>query len=580
LADAASGASMTWTIPGSLPVHATHVATTTPAAAVRCFVMTTKDAGAKPASRLVVFTDRARRPAQTKTVLAFRAVRNGTGAALACAGLSGWFFLTSACGTRVVEHVNAPVDAGASVGFDGASSPIGSSGEAGAFDATVGIDGPSGPGPDAGGPFGSDGDSGVATCPGQGTTSVSGTVYDPAGANPVPHAFVFVPTDPASLPAIAQGAASCGTCDVPLGSYVTATVTDATGSFSLKGVPTGANVPVVIQLGKWHRELAVTTTSCQDTAFAAGVARLPRNHGEGDMPQMALLTGGLDDLGCLLVRIGIDPQEFSAPHAGGRLDVYRGLSSSGLSGLGAATGAPGLSSGTPGDCTNASCPLWSSKTSLEAYDIVLLACEGDTFDPSATPDGGISFGNGGSNVTTAAKQNMHAWLGEGGKVFATHFHYTWFANGPADFKGLATWLGSSVGNATGTLDVVTTFPKGQDLFTELADAGALGSGSGLAVSGISASVGTVNGPARAWLVDPSNGDPKHLTFATPVGGTCGKVAFTDLHAGGAPTGDIPTSCTARALTAQEKAIELLFFDLSSCVSDDSKAAPGPPPSAR
>src|ERR1019366_6417322 len=98
------------------------------------------------------------------------------------------------------------------------------------------------------------------------------------------------------------------------------------------------------------------------------------------------------------------------------------------------------------------------------------------------------------------------------------------------------------------------------------DAGALGSGSGLAVSGMSASVGTVNGPARARLVDPSNGGPKQLHFPT--------------HAGGAPTGDIPTSCTARALTAQEKAIELLFFDLSSCVSDDSKAAPGPPPSAR
>jgi hypothetical protein len=26
------------------------------------------------------------------------------------------------------------------------------------------------------------------------------------------------------------------------------------------------------------------------------------------------------------------------------------------------------------------------------------------------------------------------------------------------------------------------------------------------------------------------------------------------------------------------AMELLFFDLSACVSDDSKAAPGPPPS--
>jgi hypothetical protein len=32
------------------------------------------------------------------------------------------------------------------------------------------------------------------------------------------------------------------------------------------------------------------------------------------------------------------------------------------------------------------------------------------------------------------------------------------------------------------------------------------------------------------------------------------------------------------LSPQEKTMELLFFDLSACVSDDTKAAPGPPAS--
>ena len=34
------------------------------------------------------------------------------------------------------------------------------------------------------------------------------------------------------------------------------------------------------------------------------------------MPQMALLTGGLDDLGCFLTRMGIDAAEYSAPRGG------------------------------------------------------------------------------------------------------------------------------------------------------------------------------------------------------------------------------------------------------------------------
>ena len=150
---------------------------------------------------------------------------------------------------------------------------------------------------------------------------------------------------------------------------------------------------------------------------------------------MALLTGGLDDLGCFLTRMRIDGAEYGGPHTGGRVDVYQGLSLAGTSG-------PGLSNGIAGNCTNTSCPLWSSKASLEKYDIVLLACEGDTFD--STVDGGL-LGGGSANVTPAGKQAMHDWLGEGGKVFSTHFHYTWFMNGPPDFQGVASWKGYSLG---------------------------------------------------------------------------------------------------------------------------------------
>jgi hypothetical protein len=491
------------------------------------------------------------------------------GGACAVVLLATCAVMAPGCGSTTT---NSPGDAGAKgTAFDGSSSAPGN--DAAMFDATQSpsdgaaptTDGPplvvpadaNCPGPDL--------RCHVDACSGP-ATSVSGTVYDPASKTPIPHVFVFVPSDPnGQIPTITPGANTCGSCDVPIGSYVTATMSSATGSFSLTGVPTGTHVPIVFQIGKWRREVFVSTTSCQNTVLTAADTHLPASRAQGDMPAMALLTGGVDDLGCFLSRVGIDHSEYTSPHGGGRIDVYQGLSLPG--------NAPGLSTGTAGNCTNTSCPLWSSKSSLEAYDIVLLACEGNTYD--STLDSGLGSS---SNVTAAAKQAMHDWLDEGGKVFATHLHYTWFMNGPPDFQGVAVWKGYNLGNATGNEAIVTTFPKGRDLETALADAGALTDGA-IALHGLGDSVGSVTAPTLAWITDPTTSDIKYMTFTTPVvGGACGKAAFSDLHAGGMPSGDVPGSCAAQALSTQDMAMELLFFDLSACVSDDSKAPPGPPPS--
>ena len=79
------------------------------------------------------------------------------------------------------------------------------------------------------------------------------------------------------------------------------------------------------------------------------------------------------------------------------------------------------------------------------------------------PDGGATSGNNRTNVTKIGKQAMHDWLDEGGKVFATHFHYTWFKNGPPDFQGVANWLGSSVGSAMCDCSIDTPFRRGSAL---------------------------------------------------------------------------------------------------------------------
>ena len=412
-------------------------------------------------------------------------------------------------------------------------------------------------------------------CPGGKHTTITGKVYDPAGKNPLYNIAVYVPNDPTMLPGITPGTNTCVPC-TPIEDYVALTQTAADGSFTLADVPAGKNVPLVLQVGKWRRMITVPSVAeCATTQVpdsGSGQARLPRNHKEGDMPQMALLTGGLDDLGCFMTRIGIDAAEYSAPRAGGRLDIYQGLGNA--AGGGQANG-PGLSNGKAGDCTNTSCPLWASKKSFESYDIVLLACEGDTYDADARVDGGINFGGTATNVTTVGKQAMHDWLNEGGKVFATHFHYTWFANGPTDFRGVATWLGPSVGSQSIQGSIDTSFAKGQAFHDWLKDVGALGTNGLLSMTGVAASVWTVNTQTTLrWIYDSASNLTKYLSFATPIGGTggdnpyyCGKAVFTDLHAGGTPIGNIPGACAGPPLTDQLKALEFLFFDLAACVND-------------
>lgn len=403
------------------------------------------------------------------------------------------------------------------------------------------------------------------------TTSLSGTVYDPAGKNPLYNVVVFVPNDPAgTLPAITPGTHTCNTCDVSIGNYVAATTTDSKGHFTLTGVPATTHVPLVVQTGKWRREVFLPTVQkCTDNAVPAADSRLPRKRSEGDLPQMALLTGGCDDLGCFMKSLGLDDSEFTAPHGGGRLDVYEGVN-----------GAT-LSTGAGGNCGGAGCPLWANKQALEAYDITILSCE---------------CGENNQTKPRAGMQALHDWLGEGGKVFASHYHYTWFKNSPAaDFQGVASWLGTSIATGSGPYNLDTTFPKGMIFHDWLANVKALSGNGTIMLNSVADSVSTVNAPTQRWIYDNSSKDTKYLSFLTPIGGIpkapdagpeingpqyCGKAVFTDLHTSSSlfkTANSIPADCNGANLTAQQEALEFLFFDLSACVSNDSIAPPPLPP---
>jgi hypothetical protein len=58
---------------------------------------------------------------------------------------------------------------------------------------------------------------------------------------------------------------------------------------------------------------------------------------------------------------------------------------------------------------------------------------------------------------------------------------------------------------------------------------------------------------------------------------CGKAVFSDLHTSGMPSGDVPGACNGGPLTAQQKALEFLLFDLAACVAPENMPMPTPVP---
>jgi len=110
----------------------------------------------------------------------------------------------------------------------------------------------------------------------------------------------------------------------------------------------------------------------------------------------------------------------------------------------------------------------------------------------------------------------------------------------------------------------------------------------LAVNGSKHLVDSViPGMAQPWLTgyDPKKKTPtlQYFTFTTPVGQTeCGRMIFSDVHTsgGGSPTDAMPseprypfpTRCSTvpADLTPQEKALEFMLFDISSCVQKDDQ----------
>lgn len=382
------------------------------------------------------------------------------------------------------------------------------------------------------------------TCPGAGTTSVSGTVYAPNGTDPLSGVLVYVPNAPVdALPA----GATCRNGGSPPSSPLVQTITGVDGKFTVRNMPVGTSIPLVIQSGKWRRQSVIpNVASCTNTAISATLTRFPKQKSEGDIPKIAVVTGAGDVQECILRKIGIADTEFTASGGTGRVNFFAGAGGPGAS-------VAGIVSETQ---------LEASAATLNSYDMVMFACQANQY-----------------TKTLAAQQNVINYANAGGRVMATHYAYTWLYN-DAPFSGTANWNVDQVPAFVSdpeTAYINQSFPDGLQLAQWLQLVGASSTQGQVQLADLRHDMDAVVAPSHLWinLNDMSLGNvPMQYTFDTPVGtapaNQCGRVQFNDYHpetpSGGSSTGTtFPQECTAGAMTPQEKVFEYMLFNLTNNV---------------
>ena len=230
---------------------------------------------------------------------------------------------------------------------------------------------------------------------------------------------------------------------------------------------------------------------------------------------------------------------------------------------------------------------------LANYDVTLLSCEGST---SKYID----------HEAAGEHRQRHQLRQLGRPRVLSHLHFYWLQKSPM-FAGTAHDIGtgsSPTCDALGRVDLTInqTFPKGMALaqWLERPVVRRQHRRWGISVRGLEHSVTTVTPPTTEWIYLRPTSETRRCgdrcstcSFNTPVGTPeamqCGKAVFTDIHiqkssastaSPPAATIRIRASRSRRAarpnmMSPQAKALEFLFFDLTSCVEPPDKM-PTPP----
>jgi hypothetical protein len=392
------------------------------------------------------------------------------------------------------------------------------------------------------------------TCSGSATTSITGTVYAPNGNDPLPNVTVYIPNDvvqpfPAGVSCPVVGAP-------PSGSPLVGTTSAVDGTFTLPNAPVGTNIPLVIVSGKWRRQLVVpNVAACTNTALPSATfassgtqpfAAMPQDQTQGDIPKIAIATGAVDQVECILRKVGLSDSEFTDPTGTGRINLFTG------------SGGPGarISTSTPTQAT-----LMENASTLSNYDVLMLPCQG-------TPTGDVVSGV----LGTQELANFVGFANAGGRVYSSHYSYVWMNNNPP-FNGVANWNGNAGSYANGTATVNTSFTAGNTLAQWLQLTGASTTQGQIAISTLKNDMNGVIAPTQSWLTLNTTGNPvMQMVFDTPIpsAGTtvnqCGRVLYNEYHVeagSSSPSQSFPAECSATTtMSPQEKLLEYMLFELT------------------
>lgn len=399
-------------------------------------------------------------------------------------------------------------------------------------------------------------------------TKLSGTVYSPAGNLPLYNVVVYVPIQGETQPPISEGA-SCDKCSGAMARGVAVTLTNEAGEFTLEGVPEGDNVPLVLQVGKWRREVTIPhVTPCTTTKIDDhDLTRLPRNQKEGHLPKIAMVTGHSDALECLLRKLGIEDSEFTLDSGAGRVNMFYGCASkSGAFGANEFSGELG-----GGAFPNAATSLYANPQKLGGYDMLVLSCEGHGCDDQKTAANGAT---------------LKGYADAGGRILFDHMHFRWFVKAIEAWENIGEFDTGDDFPPDTPFTVEAGFPKGAALSKWLVNVGASKTPGQLVIAKAQKSAKVANAPvAQPWVT--SSGAIQYMSVNTPVEMVatpeqqCGRFIHTDLHVAGNSKSSsdqgtpFPGGCDPGELTPEEKALAFMLFDLSNCVMQENEE-PRPP----
>jgi len=386
----------------------------------------------------------------------------------------------------------------------------------------------------------------IAQCDNGGDTTLSGRLFAPNGADPVPNAFVYVPN--LGLPEFPT-TVSCDLCG-DIGAAATSTQTAYDGTFTLKTVPSGDSIPIVFQLGRFRRVINMPIAPCaaQSPAKDPNVdgVRLPHHDAELDahdsIPRIAIATGDWDQIECVLKRMGLD-----------RFDLYddRG-------------GAPPPTVGTLQQ-------LLTDSQKLQGYNILVVNCTQNQFESIVAQ----------ANV----KQNLHDYVAKGGRLYATDWAYdvvnqipefaSFFCFQPdsgaaamcsmnPQTPGVADSFDAYNNNATivdpQLAEWLTLFPGVIDNQKQVSVQYSF-----VVLSGVASDM--MSFPTKVWVQGPAKSygtKPMTVTFDYMQ---CGRVHFSTYNT--EPNGFVPDqtrfpNCVTD-FSPQERILEYLMFEIASCI---------------